>query len=478
MVSASTPADPPLPRWLYPALGAAIVALYWAPRLFRGFWVDETGTFWIVHKGFRQVWAQMQIYPGQSIVYTHLSSLFAGDGPHKEFWLRLPSVAGALVAAWLLYKLTEEIVGPQSGYLAAVLFCCAGAIVQTATYARPYAIGLAVIMASFWSLRRWVHDGRTGPLIVYCLCSPLVVYFHYLFGIVFAVQFIYLIAAWRAGHRFSWWKIAGAAGLIAVGALPLIKQVLTIAHQADVWKSSPPTFGAFFSFFPLQTLIVAFVGLALFRVFYPQWFPNLRGLAADDLVLLIAWLLLGPVVVFTGVRMTGYALFSTRYMIYALLPAFILVAWAIRQAGNQRARFALVAGVAVNAALYLPALRESEWRTPLETVRQMQNTPVLLRSGFVESGNMDLTGEPKPSSYLFAPLTAYPVANEIIPVPFFMNPEAERTIERRASEHGRFCLMATTGSDALESLPAWFTRHGYKASAREVSGFTIVLFER
>jgi hypothetical protein len=109
-------------------------------------------------------------------------------------------------------------------------------------------------------------------------------------------------------------------------------------------------------------------------------------------------------------------------------------------------------------------------------------TPLLLRSGFVESASADLRGEPKPSSYLFAPLAAYPVPNQIIPVPFFVDHAAEHLLEGQiresAATHRRFCLVATTGSDVLEVLPAWFRNNGYRTSAREVSGFTIIIFER
>ena len=126
----------------------------------------------------------------------------------------------------------------------------------------------------------------------------------------------------------------------------------------------------------------------------------------------------------------------------------------------------------------------SEWRTPLELVRQTagEDTPLIVRSGFVESVNFDLTGEPRASSYLFAPLAAYPMRNEIIPAPFFMNATAEQTLKDavtlRAPKHRRFVLMATSGSDVFDRLPEWFESLGYKASAQDISGFTIIRFER
>ena len=218
--------------------------MYWVPRLLRGFWVDEAGSYWLVRKGLGQVWQQMQIFSGQSVIHAHLSSLVASSGPYKELWLRLPSVVAALIAAWLLFKLTEEVAGPKSGFIAVILFCCAGAIVETATNARPYALGMPIIMASFWSLRKWVHTQRTAPLVVYCLCSPLVVYVHYLFGIIFVAQILYLAIARRAGHRFSANTMMAAGGLVLAAAMPLTWQVLTMAQKAGIGgQLRSPTLG-------------------------------------------------------------------------------------------------------------------------------------------------------------------------------------------------------------------------------------------
>ena len=190
-----------LPGWLYPLLSLAVIYAYWVPRLTSGFWVDEAGSYWIAHRGFAHVWESLRIYPGQSLVYMHLSSLFAIGGPFKEAAMRLPSVAAALVAAWLLFLLTERIAGPGSGYLAVIPFLSAGAIVFAATNARPYALGSAVMLASFLSLREWVHTGSARQYVIYGLTSSAVVYLHYLFGLIFLPQALYLLAAHLLGPR-------------------------------------------------------------------------------------------------------------------------------------------------------------------------------------------------------------------------------------------------------------------------------------
>jgi len=474
-----------LPGWLYPLLSLAVIYAYWVPRLTDGFWVDEAGSYWIAHRGFAHVWESLRIYPGQSIVYMHLSSLFAIGGPFKEVVMRLPSVAAALVAAWLLFLLAERIAGPGSGYLAVIPFLSAGAIFFAATNARPYALGSAVMLASFLSLREWVHTGSTRQYVIYGLTSSAVVYLHYLFGLIFLPQALYLLAAHRAGRRISWGRVGGVALFITAAALPLVWQVLTIARMAGSWTTPrPPSVISFLLLYPSQTIVVVAVGLALYRFRYPEWFKHPTWLAWDDAVLLLLWMLLGPVIVFTTARVTGYGLFIQRYLIYALLPCFILIAWALRQVTNERARFAVLVALSLNAFVYVFTVGEYDWRTPLAAVGKMvsPDTPMLIQSGFAESTGIDLRGEPKASSYLFAPLAAYPVRNQVIPVPYSLTPASERLVtqqvEQQALHHRKFGLLALDNTNVEKVLGSWFNEKGYRSTAQRVPGFTLLIFEK
>lgn len=471
-------------RWLYPLLAAAVVCGYWVPRLSGGFWVDEAGSFWIAHQGFAHVWERLHIYPGQSIIYMHLSWLFATDGPHKELVMRLPSVVAALVAARLLYLLTERMVGPGSGYLAVIPFLSAGAIVEAATNARPYALGLAVILASFLSLREWVHTGSTRQYLIYGFTSSLVVYFHYLFGLIFLAQALYLLAAHRAGRRIPLARVFMVAAFIAAAAVPLAWQVLTIVRMAGAWTLRPPSLISLLMLYPTQTLSAAMVALVLYRFLYPKWFGQWIRLAWDDRVLLSLWMLLGPTLIFAAARVTGYPLFTQRYLIYGLLPAFVFIAWALRQVNNERARFAVLVALSLNAFLYVFTVGEPDWRTPLEAVRKVvsSDTPLLVQSGFAQSTNIDLRGEPNDSSYLFAPLTAYPVQNQVIPVPYAFTAGSERSVtqavEEQASRCRRFGLLTMDGTNVEAVLGDWFKAKGYRSTTYHLSGFTLVTFEK
>jgi len=117
-----------LPKWLYPALLCGAVLVYWLPRLFRGFWIDEAEAYWVAHSGWNNVWHRIQIWPTQWILYAYLTTFLASSALYKETLLRAPSVAGMLLAAWALYRLTQKIGGPGSGWTAAVPFVCTWAL--------------------------------------------------------------------------------------------------------------------------------------------------------------------------------------------------------------------------------------------------------------------------------------------------------------------------------------------------------------
>ena len=196
-------------------------------------------------------------------------------------------------------------------------------------------------------------------------------------------------------------------------------------------------------------------------------------------------MLLGPVIVFTTARVTGYTLFTQRYLIYALLPCFILIAWALRQVQNQRARFAVLCGLSLNAFVYVFTLGGPDWRIPLEAAERMvsSDTPLLIQCGFAESTQIDLRGEPKATSYLFAPLTVYPVRNQVmIPVPFALTPATERlvteAVEQNALHHRKFALLSIDGTNAEPRLSAWLKQQGYRSTVRRVSGYTLLLLEK
>lgn len=122
---------------------AIIILLVWGPRLGRSFWVDEAGTWWMAHDGPIAAIQKTWHWPGQSLLYSVIASLFClPSGPFREFVLRIPSLLGVGVACYFLYRLAEQAIGRGAGFITLVLFTLNQVIYYTGTEARPYGLAL------------------------------------------------------------------------------------------------------------------------------------------------------------------------------------------------------------------------------------------------------------------------------------------------------------------------------------------------
>src|SRR3954447_15251001 len=106
--------------WIIVILLATIL---WTPRLFRSFWLDEAGTYWMSHNGpiaaIRSTWH----WPAQSVLYAFITSFFTvHSGPMREFLLRLPTLIGIAAGAYFVFRLAERAIGKDAGTIAAVVF--------------------------------------------------------------------------------------------------------------------------------------------------------------------------------------------------------------------------------------------------------------------------------------------------------------------------------------------------------------------
>ena len=72
-------------KFAYAAALLLAVPLY-LPRLLRSFWVDEAGTYWMAYEGLASAIEKCSHWPGQSILYGAIASLFCLDveGPWRD----------------------------------------------------------------------------------------------------------------------------------------------------------------------------------------------------------------------------------------------------------------------------------------------------------------------------------------------------------------------------------------------------------
>jgi mannosyltransferase len=468
----------------------ALVAAYAHP-LMQSLWVDETGTLWMARGG---AWAALQKtwhWPGQSVLYAVIESFFCFEGsPLRDTLLRLPSLLGAAVAAVVVYRFAEDLFGKGAGRIAAAAFAFNPLVIQLATEARPYALALAAAAASCWTLYRWTRYAERKWLVAYVFSSALVIYLHYMFVPVFCAHAV-LIAFGAA--RVREFALAGAA--IAVLALPLAPHMALLLRESHTLPFAPKPQG----FVLAELLMPAVFAAGLFASGLLLWLttPEIavtanrvpRGVAA---MLLILWSF-GPILFFEVSRNSSMQMFVPRYLSYSGLGLSLLLAGAGFALFGGRMGFVWVLlGSLLGTAspLALKDLREpgrDELAPAMNIVRAESAAgsaslpPVFFRSELPESDFYNWRAGNAPGSYLFAPFVAYPMRNELLPLPYGLTAEVKAHVAGLLATRLKTVpkvILITHEALWIPWFQEVFERAGYSIRWTEPNNFYVVVFER
>src|SRR5579862_1129302 len=123
------------------------------------FWVDETGTYFVVHHGANDPSLRVAPQVADSIYYAlpKIAERLAGFSEASYRFFSLVAMAGALAAiGWIAARLIH----PDAWWF--VVFACLGSrgFNYQADDARPYALGTCILAVSVLLLVRWLDSGR------------------------------------------------------------------------------------------------------------------------------------------------------------------------------------------------------------------------------------------------------------------------------------------------------------------------------
>jgi hypothetical protein len=483
-VEAGRAASIPSAYWLLGCL--ALFLVLWLPRLLWGFWTDEAGTFWMANEGPLRAIEKASVFPGQSSIYAVLESMFWRPGSYQEILLRVPSVAGAWAAAWFLYLLAERILGRGCGWLAVIPFVCDPTVIWFATEARPYSLALAASLGSFVTLHEWLETRLSRWLGAYTLFAILTIQLHYVFAFIFVIQFIYLVAR-RSDVR--WGSLLVAAGVVALSSVPLLGSLRLLGKSASTFvTAAPPTLSQLLQLvLPVRALvpiaIACLVLICLLKSPTARWV----GLSAPATLLLWTWLLLPPILFFVISVTTPVTLFASRYLLFSVPPAFLLIARALTVIQRPAARVSVVMSVAVATVLNPGTLAQFggmgplEWRAPIRLAAELSNdrtTPWIVQSALIQSTFEDWKAGTDKRSFLFSPLQVYPVQNRVIPVPWHFNDSVKQLVLDSLHQEPRLLLLVRYDAEVTAWLTEYLEKLGYRKTVHPVNIFTVVEFQR
>jgi 4-amino-4-deoxy-L-arabinose transferase-like glycosyltransferase len=428
-------------------MAIAVVDLWLLP-IRSSFWLDETATFWVIKDGLANLLQRSFDWAGQSPLYYLTAWLALVTGGRHEWVLRLPSLIAMLIAAWLLYRLAERLFDAASARLAVLSFICSGQVAFAADDARPYALGLCLLIATALLLVRWLDTGAARFAAGAMVFAALSVWAHYLFGPVLVVFAFYAVPRARREGRIAFWKLAAVGMGAGVLVLPLVAQLRHFYQDraAHSFVGSPAFSGLFASIAPPVLAGSLVVGLLLAMRFRPERDPS-PAPPRDSVLLSAGWALVPPLLLFAISVLSPVKLFVPRYYMSCIPGVCLLAGWMARSlvgAAGQR----IVATVLVVVAIfcYGTAYHSSEnWSGAMGRIRSESSASlhVLVASGFVEAADPKALRDPRVSEVLFAPLEMYPPGGTLLRLPYRLDAESAGFVERllpALQQESRFVL--------------------------------------
>jgi hypothetical protein len=482
---------------VYWAVFLLVAVRSWLMPLGSSFWLDETGTFWLIKGGPSEILSRSIHWVGTSLVYGWVA--FAGYmvGGHNEIALRLPSVVAMAFAALLLYRLAARLWSQEAAWPTVLIFLSLDGVAYAAVDARPYACALLTLIGATLLLVRWMDTDRFVFALGYAVLASLTLYLQVLFLAMFLSHVLYVIYRLRTGAAVRWITVFGAVLIGGVMLIPELQVLLRLKHSAvglsgahraslqEVFEQLiPPVLSAGLLFGAVLSRGV----VREFRVFF-------RRMDSDAALLVLSWWILTILVLFGVSYLTPIKIFFRRYLLQATPGLALFFGWAVSGIERPNARALTVSVLALlgllnNTGTHMwPFHGGEDWRGAMAAVRSIvhdKDCPVVVASSFIEGANPAKYPEITPTSYLLAPLSMYPVEGRIIPVPYRLDENSRPFIEqstRNLEGSSRFVLVTRGEVDMANhalanSFRARYASLGFQVTDLGLHGVNVFLFEK
>jgi hypothetical protein len=441
-------------------LVGAILAFAVFPDIGSSLWRDEAQTWCIVKDSLAEAWSRAMLWSNTPPLYHSILWLFTKVFGLSGTLLRVPSIAFSLGTALALYRLARRWMDGEGAALGVLVFFCIPPVQFTVIDARPYALGLLLLVLAWLSLMRWLEKGRSREGLVFILCAAGVVWTH----LTIAIGLLPLLWYWR---RVGWKRTIAAGAGVAGLSFPLIVQIVGMAARREeiTWSSPPGAVKAVFLLVPAYVAVLLFLGVMM-TVFSSK--PRAQDFSPypprQSLVPLVLLALVPPALLFLLSRAGVVHLFEPRYILCKEVGLALLAAWAMRGLTDARVRRATAFATMILAVpwnlMLAPRHSQEDWRESSEWVKDELHahpeTRLILVSGFVESRPAGHLEDPRYREVMAAPQVVYPIPAEPILLPEFPTQEAKERLEKRvapaAQRAGRIVVVSCTVGPRYKAL--------------------------
>ena len=470
--------------FLWTACALMVVGL-WIRPMMSSLWVDETGTWWVIEGGARQVVQRAEAVQGQSPFYYLFLWAWTHVAGHSEVAMRVPSFVFSLVTLGLVYLIAKRLFDVEVGRLAAVAYAAWHQVVFEASNARPYALVVMLVVAAAWLLISWLDAGGVWRGVAFVAVAALVPYAHPVPSLALIPLFAFALVRVRERStqvQLLQLLIAGLA--VVLLAVPVAYEVAGLAGRHGDW-SIPATVSVSL----ILTMLVpsAFAAVALLSVLLIAVMRvrvRAQPIPRATRVLLGSWLLVPSGILFAMALFSSVQLLGTRYFLMIAPAGAIITAALLRALKPAQVRRVIVLLLALLAVLDLSAsYKVGDIRGAMALVRSRADdrSVTLLGFGFRESLQTDWYDDPERASLLVAPASYYPAAGRVMALPLD-SPESSLAwtrarVEAAASSSDRVLVVTLTGSPYEPWLEEVFSDRGFTSRVLgTVEAFSVTEF--
>lgn len=420
-------------RIAYIAVLAVVIFRGWIMPLPSSFWLNETGTYYIISGSWAQYLDRMA-FTIQSPVYTALLWLVYHLAGTSELVLRLPSVLSMTVSAVFVFSIARRLIDASGGILAMMLFVSMPDVAWYACEARPYATCIALSLASIWSFLLWL-ERRTAFATLLCgFTLALTFYGHPLFGALSLVYGVLLAQMSWSGDAPPLRQILLAAGTSVCLVLPILPYYMNAGKEVKVYSyAGSPGFAILLTSNPYDIL----GGSLLLACAVTYLLGGAIRVARFDkppftVRLLVYWIVVPMLALFVLSRLSPAKVFLPRYYSLCLPAVAILLSLICRNIESAGTRLLIVCGAAlmmvfgVWSSKLWPSL--GNWRTITDTLKSQSyppDTPVFVKTEYTETKHLQRLTNPKYVAFILSPIYTYPVPGKIVALPFSPDPQFE-----------------------------------------------------
>lgn len=433
---------------------ACCILRLWIMPLRSSLWVDEMGTYFVVHHGANDPSLRVAPQVPASIYYAlpKAAERVAGFSEVSYRFFSVIAMAGALFAIVLL---GNRLIDPQAGWFLAFACLLSRGFNYQADDARPYALGTLVLAVALLLEVRWLDSGRWRNGFFFAAAASLLWWVHLIFWpfyLIFAVYACFRV--WRHETGVGWRQAIAIFGAIGCALVPVAVRAVSLLREASSHVVVPrPGAGELFLSLKCKALLVTIAAAFLIGRIFGWRVPRKGWVPLSSIVLILSWWLIDPLSLFGFSWITGDSVFVARYLYLALpgvaLMSGMLVAFFVPLRFWKPLALALGMVVLITMGQWRqvwPAHHPSDWRGAALALRGWaggRNVPVICPSPFIEAQPPAWRPDYPLEGFLYSNLAVYPMSGHVYPFPF--------TAPTVATSHEALEFARSLSSDTLAS---------------------------